>query len=74
MERDAIVQSLLDHEGNKVKAAKSLGMSRATIFRKIHEYRIVVPPLAEHGGPSRPRVSSRGRQRVIVAQTVTASV
>jgi sigma-54 dependent transcriptional regulator, acetoin dehydrogenase operon transcriptional activator AcoR len=43
MERDAIVQSLLDHEGNKVKAAKSLGMSRATIYRKIHEYRIVVP-------------------------------
>ena len=43
MERDAIVQSLLDHEGNKVKAAKSLGMSRATIYRKIHEYRIVMP-------------------------------
>ncbi|HWG64031.1 MAG TPA: GAF domain-containing protein [Streptosporangiaceae bacterium] len=43
MERDAIVQSLLDYKGNKVKAAKSLGMSRATIYRKIHEYGIVTP-------------------------------
>jgi len=43
MERDAIVQSLLDYEGNKVKAAESLGMSRATIYRKIHEYGIVTP-------------------------------
>ncbi len=43
MERDAIVQSLLDFEGNKVKAAESLGMSRATIYRKIHEYGIVTP-------------------------------
>jgi transcriptional regulator of acetoin/glycerol metabolism len=43
MERDAIVQSLLDTEGNKAKAAESLGMSRATIYRKIHEYGIVIP-------------------------------
>ena len=43
MERDAIVQALLDYQGNKVKAAKSLGMSRATIYRKIHEYGIVTP-------------------------------
>jgi sigma-54 dependent transcriptional regulator, acetoin dehydrogenase operon transcriptional activator AcoR len=45
MERDAIVQSLADANGNKVKAAHSLGMSRATIYRKIHEYGIVgMPP------------------------------
>ncbi|GAA0925718.1 helix-turn-helix domain-containing protein [Virgisporangium aurantiacum] len=43
MERDAIVQSLLDASGNKAKAANSLGMSRATIYRKIHEYGIVTP-------------------------------
>jgi transcriptional regulator of acetoin/glycerol metabolism len=43
MERDAIVQALLDSRGNKVKAAASLGMSRATIYRKIHEYGIVTP-------------------------------
>jgi transcriptional regulator of acetoin/glycerol metabolism len=43
MERDAIVQSLLDSGGNKVKAAEALGMSRATIYRKIHEYGIVTP-------------------------------
>ena len=41
IERDAIVQSLQDHEGNKVKAAEALGMSRATIYRKIHEYGII---------------------------------
>jgi sigma-54 dependent transcriptional regulator, acetoin dehydrogenase operon transcriptional activator AcoR len=43
MERDAIVQALLDSGNNKVKAAGSLGMSRATIYRKIHEYGIVTP-------------------------------
>jgi transcriptional regulator of acetoin/glycerol metabolism len=41
MERDAIVQSLLDHQGNKAKGAESLGISRATIYRKIHEYGII---------------------------------
>ena len=41
IERDAITQSLLDAHGNKAKAAKALGMSRATIYRKIHEFGIV---------------------------------
>ena len=43
IERDAIVQSLLDHRGNKAKGAGSLGISRATIYRKIHEYGIITP-------------------------------
>ena len=43
LERDAIVQGLLDCRGNKVRAAESLGMSRATIYRKIREYAIVIP-------------------------------
>jgi sigma-54 dependent transcriptional regulator, acetoin dehydrogenase operon transcriptional activator AcoR len=41
IERDAIVQSLLDHGGNKIRAARALGMSRATIYRRIREYGIV---------------------------------
>jgi sigma-54 dependent transcriptional regulator, acetoin dehydrogenase operon transcriptional activator AcoR len=43
MERDAIVRSLITTEGNKLRAARALGMSRATIYRKIHEYGIVAP-------------------------------
>jgi transcriptional regulator of acetoin/glycerol metabolism len=41
MERDAIVRSLADSHGNKVQAARSLGMSRATIYRRIREFGIV---------------------------------
>lgn len=41
MKRDAIVLSLADAMGNKAHAARALGMSRATIYRKIHEYGIV---------------------------------
>jgi transcriptional regulator of acetoin/glycerol metabolism len=44
LERDAIVKCLTDAGGNKVAAARSLGMSRATIYRKIHDYGIVPPP------------------------------
>jgi len=43
IERDAIVQSLLDNSGNKIRAARALGMSRATIYRRIREYGIVTP-------------------------------
>jgi transcriptional regulator of acetoin/glycerol metabolism len=43
LERDAIVQGLLDTDGSKARAAESLGLSRATIYRKVHEYGIIVP-------------------------------
>lgn len=40
MERDAIASALDGHGGNKEAAAASLGMSRATIYRRIKEYGI----------------------------------
>jgi transcriptional regulator of acetoin/glycerol metabolism len=40
LERDAITRALADHGGNKGKAAEHLGMSRATIYRKIRGYNI----------------------------------
>ena len=43
MERDAIAAGRLASNGKKVKAAEALGMSRATICRKIREYGIVAP-------------------------------
>lgn len=43
MERDAIVTSLSNASGRKVLAARSLGMLRATIYRKIHGLGIVAP-------------------------------
>lgn len=49
LECDAIVEALLDAQGNKVEAARRLSMSRATIYRKIREYGITVGP--DVGGP-----------------------
>jgi transcriptional regulator of acetoin/glycerol metabolism len=43
IECDAIVEALLDTDGNKAEAARQLGMSRATIYRKIHGYGLTVP-------------------------------
>jgi transcriptional regulator of acetoin/glycerol metabolism len=40
MERDAIVRSLSENDGNKAEAAEALGMSRATIYRKIKDFGI----------------------------------
>lgn len=40
LERDAIVNALLDNDENPTKAAIAIGMSRATIYRKIRQYGI----------------------------------
>jgi transcriptional regulator of acetoin/glycerol metabolism len=42
MERDLITQALIECKGNKVQAAARLGISRATIYRKLRAYGIVV--------------------------------
>jgi sigma-54 dependent transcriptional regulator, acetoin dehydrogenase operon transcriptional activator AcoR len=46
-ERDMIIRALLDHGGDRTRAAQSLGISRATIYRKIAAYQIRLAP----GGP-----------------------
>jgi transcriptional regulator of acetoin/glycerol metabolism len=43
LERDAIVQTLLDTGGDRVEAAQRLGISRATIYRKVNAYGITLP-------------------------------
>jgi transcriptional regulator of acetoin/glycerol metabolism len=40
LERDAIVRSLQENGGNKADAAQALGMSRATIYRKVKDFGI----------------------------------
>lgn len=60
MERDAIVQSLRDADGNKARAAKFLGMSRATIYRKIHDYGVVTPDRSGQGDAQSKDAPSKG--------------
>jgi transcriptional regulator of acetoin/glycerol metabolism len=43
LERDAIVNALLSCEENPTKAAATLGISRATIYRKLRNYGIRLP-------------------------------
>ena len=44
LERDAIAQALLETGGDRVKAATRLGISRATIYRKINAFGILIEP------------------------------
>ncbi len=39
-ERNAILRSLSDHDGNKVATAAALGLARSTLYRKIRAYHI----------------------------------
>lgn len=43
LERDAIVQALLDNEEKPEQAARALGLSRATIYRKVKQFGISLP-------------------------------
>jgi transcriptional regulator of acetoin/glycerol metabolism len=40
IERDAIMMALDDTQGNKIQAAKWLGISRSTLYRRVRELRI----------------------------------
>ena len=42
-ERDAIREALINSHGNKDRAARTLGIGRATIYRKIKEFNIQFP-------------------------------
>jgi transcriptional regulator of acetoin/glycerol metabolism len=46
LERDAITQALMETGGHRVKAASRLGISPATIYRKIQAFGIVIEPTA----------------------------
>lgn len=48
-ERDAIVKALLETGGDRVAAADLLGISRATIYRKINLYGVAVGPRTARG-------------------------
>jgi hypothetical protein len=50
LERDAIVRSLEDNANNKLQAAIALGMSRATIYRKMRDWASPDPPTVSAGG------------------------
>ena len=43
IECDAIAEALRETDGNKSEAARRLGMSRATIYRKIRGYGLEPP-------------------------------
>jgi transcriptional regulator of acetoin/glycerol metabolism len=46
VERDAIIEALIDENGDTLKAAGLPGISRATIYGKIHDFGILVEPTA----------------------------
>lgn len=43
LERDAIVRAIADAGGNRKEAAGALGMSRSSLYRKIHSFGITSP-------------------------------
>jgi DNA-binding NtrC family response regulator len=43
MEQVLITENLRRHHGNRIKAARDLGINPSTLYRKIKAYRIEVP-------------------------------
>jgi len=40
VEREKIIEALQKHDGNKALSARSLGISRASLYNKLKQYRI----------------------------------
>jgi transcriptional regulator of acetoin/glycerol metabolism len=53
IERDAIIRALREANGDKIEAAASLGISRATIYRKVRAFGIVIEPETAHDPQTR---------------------
>ena len=47
LERDAILGTIRRLNGDKLQAAKLLGIGKTTLYRKLKEYGIADPPLEE---------------------------
>ena len=52
-ERQALTTALREANGDREAAARDLGISRATIYRKLKRLKVTVPP--GHGGPTAKR-------------------
>jgi transcriptional regulator of acetoin/glycerol metabolism len=50
IERDAIIRALQEANGDKTRAAVRLGISRATMYRKVRTFGIIVEPETDQGG------------------------
>ena len=51
-ERQALITTLREANWDREAAARDLGISRATIYRKLKRLKVTVPP--GHGGPATP--------------------
>ncbi|MBY0467692.1 MAG: sigma-54 dependent transcriptional regulator, partial [Burkholderiaceae bacterium] len=58
-ERLAIVRAVKDCQGNLAKAARALGVSRSTLYRKVERYRL--EDLVRPGGGKEPELSNSDR-------------
>jgi DNA-binding NtrC family response regulator len=58
VERRHVEDVLRRHDGNKVQAAKALGVSRRTLYRLVERYRLGGGPAAVSGGTSEPEVEA----------------